>query len=77
MATEVWSRFPGRAATWDVWQGLNELSPYFEQYDQLSEDDQTAIAAQAGLIGLSTSMSCNKGDVFDEDAMNLVLDRTQ
>ncbi len=48
-------------ATWDVWQGLDELNPYFEQYDQLSDGEQTAIAAQAGLIGLSLSISCIKG----------------
>ncbi len=53
--------FYPEGATWDVWRGMMELGQSFEQYDQLSEQDQTAIAAQAGLIGLTTSMNCIKG----------------
>ncbi len=53
--------FYPEGATWDVWLGMMELGPSFEQYDQLSVQDQTAIAAQAGLIGLTTSMNCIKG----------------
>ena len=53
--------FYPEGATWDVWQGMMELGQSFEEYDQLSAQDQTAIAAQAGLIGLTTSMNCIKG----------------
>ncbi len=52
--------FPERA-TWDVWQGMMELGKMLEQYDQLSAEEQTAVNAQAGVIGLTTGLNCIKG----------------
>ena len=53
--------FYPEGATWDMWQGMMKLGQSFDEYDQLSAQEQTAIAAAAGWIGLTTSMSCIKG----------------
>ena len=53
--------FYPEGATWDVWRGMMELGQSFEQYDQFTPQDQTAIAMQAGVIGLTLSMNCIKG----------------
>ena len=42
-------------------QGMMELGQSFEQYDQFTAQDQTAIDMQAGVIGLTLSMNCIKG----------------
>ncbi len=53
--------FYPEGATWDVWLGMMGLGQSFEQYDQLSAEEQTALNAQAGVIGLTTGLNCIKG----------------
>ena len=58
---DAYACFFPEGATWDVWQGMMELGKMFEQYDQLSAEEQTAVNAQAGVIGLTTGLNCIKG----------------
>ncbi len=53
--------FYPEGATWDVWLGMMGLGQSFEQYDQLSAEQQTALNAQAGVIGFTTGLNCIKG----------------
>ncbi len=55
---DAYACFFPEEATWDVWLELGQL---FEQYDQLSAEEQVAVNAQAGLLGLSTGLNCIKG----------------
>ncbi len=55
---DAYACFFPEEATWDVWQGLQKL---FEGYDRLPLEQQTAVNAQAGLLGLSTGLHCLKG----------------
>ena len=58
---DAYACFFPEGATWDVWQGMMELGKLFEQFDQLSAEEQTAVNAQAGVIGLTTGLNCIKG----------------